>query len=314
MSKLILGSICLMAASGIWGGMYVIIKYLLEYVSPFVLLWLRFLIAFIFLGACLMLRNKEQVKRSDWLFMIWLGFIGYLVSNGAGFVGTHLSTAHMGSLITATAPAFALVFAYWLLKEKLSLNKIISVAMAICGVVIVIGMETTEGSRQMSGNLFLVLDAVAWALYCVYVKKISGKYSSLAISCYGTGAALLVTTPVMIMDLNMEDLYNLKEISIWMGILYLGVVATAIAFFLWNKGMEWMEVGVGSMFYFFTPVTGGLFGWLFLGETITWSFFAGGSLIFMGTLLVVLRNPASMLSTKRTVNKSSLDRSHKQVY
>ncbi|MFP3126185.1 DMT family transporter [Ectobacillus funiculus] len=312
MFRLILGSICLMAASGIWGGMFVISKYLLEYVSPFVLLWLRFLIAFIVLGACLMFRKKERVQRSDWLFMVWLGFIGYLAANGSGFIGTYLSTAHMGSLITAASPAFTLVLAYWLLKEKLTLKKMISVAMATCGVVIVIGMETTEGSRQMIGNLFLVLGALAWALYCVSVKKIAAKYSSLAISAYATGAALLVTTPAMMIDLNMEDLYNLKEMSIWMGILYLGVVATAIAFFLWNKGMEYLEAGIGSMFYFFTPVIGGLFGWLFLGEKLSWSFFAGGLLIFMGTLLVVLRNPVSMLSTKRMVNKSSLDSSHKQ--
>lgn len=44
-----------------------------------------------------------------------------------------------------------------------------------------------------------------------------------------------------------------------------------------------------------------------LGETLTWSFFAEGMLIFIGTLLVVLQNPVSMLSTERMV---SVDRSH----
>jgi len=294
-----------MIASGIWGGMYVVSKYLLEYVSPFVLLWLRFLIAFIVLGACFKLRKKEKVQRNDWLFMVWLGFIGYLVSNGSGFIGTHLSTAHMGSLITAASPTFTLVLAYLLLKEKLTIKKIIAIAMATCGVVITVGMETTEGNRQMLGNLFLVLDALAWALYCVYVKKITGKYSTLAISTYATGAALLVTTPVMLMDLNIEDLYSLKEISIWLGILYLGVVATAIAFFLWNKGMEWLEAGIGSIFYFFVPVIGGIFSWIYLGEVISSSFLVGGLLIFIGTLIVFLKKPQILTKSKLVMKQKT---------
>ncbi|MDR4946022.1 DMT family transporter [Neobacillus cucumis] len=291
MSKVLVGSICLLSAASMWGGMYVVSKYMLEYVSPFFLLWLRYLIAFFLLGFCWYFQKKQRIERRDFPLMVWLGFIGYCVSNGSGFIGTHLSTAHMGALIESSSPAFTLLFAYFLIKEKLTWKKVISVAMATCGLFLVIGMEKGDRKGHLLGNLILMLGAISWALYSVNIKKIGSKYSSLTITTFTTGTALLFMTPVMLLDLRTQDFIILKELPFLMGILYLGVIATAAAFFLWNKGMELMEAGIGSMFYFFVPVIGGVFGWLFLGEVISSSFLAGGLFIFIGSLIIFLKKP-----------------------
>ncbi|WP_374720583.1 DMT family transporter, partial [Parageobacillus toebii] len=71
-------------------------------------------------------------------------------------------------------------------------------------------------------------------------------------------------------------------------ILYLGVVSTAGAFFLWNKGMEMMDAGIGSLFFFFQPLVGAVFGFLFLHEQITASFYLGGLLIIIGVFIAVM--------------------------
>jgi drug/metabolite transporter (DMT)-like permease len=79
-----------------------------------------------------------------------------------------------------------------------------------------------------------------------------------------------------------------QPLVLW-GIVYLGVVSTAGAFFLWNKGLELMEAGAGSLFFFFQPVVGAFFGWLLLGETLSWNFFVGGLFIVFGVGLAVLQ-------------------------
>ena len=301
MSKVLVGSLCLLAAAGMWGGMYVVSKYTLEYVSPFVLLWLRYFLAFVLLWLFRFFQKKQPIESRDLPLIIWLGFTGYIVSNASGFIGTHLSSAHMGSLVSSASPAFALLLAYFLIKERLTLKKIISVAIATFGLVLVIGFEEGVGKGHLLGNLLLILGAIAWALYSVNVKKIGSKYSSLTITTFATGVALIMMTPAMLFDLEIQDFNLLKEYQILLSILYLGIFATAAAFFLWNKGMEYMEAGIGSMFYFFAPIIGGLFGWLFLKEAISPSFLAGGLLIFIGTLILFLKKPPFLIKNNKAL-------------
>lgn len=70
-----------------------------------------------------------------------------------------------------------------------------------------------------------------------------------------------------------------------LGVLYLGIVSTAGAFFLWNKGLELMDASIGSLFFFFQPIVGSLLGWLLLNETLNSNFFIGGILIICSVLI-----------------------------
>ena len=73
-----------------------------------------------------------------------------------------------------------------------------------------------------------------------------------------------------------------------LGILYIGIGSTAIAFFLWNKSFELLDAAAASLFFFAQPVVGALLSAIFLGEKLGWSFFAGGALILLGALLGLL--------------------------
>ncbi|MCM3569025.1 DMT family transporter [Neobacillus mesonae] len=296
MPRVFIGSICLLTAAGMWGGMYVVGKYALEYISPFVLLWLRYLIAFVILCIC-WFQKREPINRKDFPLIAWLGLMGYCVSNGGAFVGTYLSTAHMGVLISSASPAFTLVFACFFIKEKLTWKKLIAVVTSMYGLFLIIGYE--ENSRgHLIGNVILLAGAASWALYSVNVKSIGARYSSLTLTTFATGAALILITPAMLIDVEPKDFMNIQKPSILMGILYLSIIATAAAFFLWNKGMEMMEAGIGSMFYFFAPVIGGLLSWIFLKETISQSFMVGGLLIFMGMFVLISKKPQVWLKVK----------------
>jgi drug/metabolite transporter (DMT)-like permease len=72
------------------------------------------------------------------------------------------------------------------------------------------------------------------------------------------------------------------------GVLYLGVISTAGAFFLWNKGLQLTEASSGGLYFFFQPLVGTILGWTILEEKISWSF-GVGALLIMGGVLLVLR-------------------------
>ncbi|WP_410983141.1 DMT family transporter [Bacillus cereus] len=288
MKQTILGAICLSLAASIWGGMYVVSKYVLDFIPPLTLVWLRFIIAFFVLYMILKIterKNKKKIHihKRDWFLFAWIGFIGYFVSITCQFIGTKLSDAHTGSLVTAATPAFMVVFASLILKEKLTTRRILSTILATIGVIIVIGWDIEVGSYFI-GTIILVGAAITWALLSIYVKIASTRFSSLVITTYAIFFSLFFITPCMIWELQSSPIENLN-VNIILGILYLGIISTAGAFFLWNKGLELMDASIGSLFFFFQPIVGSLLGWLLLNETLNRNFFIGGALIIFSVVI-----------------------------
>ena len=159
MKQTILGAIYLSLVASIWGGMYVVSKYVLDFIPPLTLVWLRFIIAFVVLYGILKLAEKSKRKsnhsQKDWLLFAWIGFIGYFISITCQFIGTKLSDAHTGSLVTSATPAFMVIFAALILKEKLTARRLLSTIIATIGVIIVIGWDIEIGSYFI-GTIILV--------------------------------------------------------------------------------------------------------------------------------------------------------------
>ncbi|PEA02403.1 DMT family transporter [Bacillus cereus] len=288
MKQTILGAICLSLAASIWGGMYVVSKYVLDFIPPLTLVWLRFIIAFVVLYGILKLAEKKQkkkvtIRKKDWLLFAWIGFIGYFISITCQFIGTKLSDAHTGSLVTSATPAFMVIFAALILKEKLSARRLLSTILATIGVIIVIGWDIEIGSYFI-GTIILVGAAITWALLSIYVKIASIQFSSLVITTYAIFFSLFFITPFMIWELQTSSIGTVNTYVIF-GVLYLGIVSTAGAFFLWNKGLELIDASIGSLFFFFQPIVGSLLGWLLLNETLNSNFFIGGILIICSVLI-----------------------------
>jgi drug/metabolite transporter (DMT)-like permease len=293
MKNTFLGALYLSLAASIWGGMYVVSKYVLDFVPPITLVWFRYVIAFVVLFVILKLHQSKTktsifIRKQDWFLLGWIGFIGYFVSISLQFIGTKLSDAHTGALITSATPAFIVLFAKLVLKETLTIRKIIALLLATIGVVIVIGFDGNTG-KSFWGNIVLLGAAVTWALLSVYVKVASSRFSILTITTYAILFALLFTTPFMIWELQSTEMI-LHNTYVILGILYLGIVSTAGAFFLWNKGMEMVDAGIGSLFFLFQPLVGSFLGWLLLNEHLNENFFIGGILILVGALIVVTKN------------------------
>ncbi|MGE1214543.1 DMT family transporter [Bacillus toyonensis] len=288
MKQTILGAICLSLAASIWGGMYVVSKYVLDYIPPLTLVWLRFIIAFVVLYGILKIAEKKQkkkvtIRKKDWLLFAWIGFIGYFISITCQFIGTKLSGAHTGSLVTSATPTFMVIFAAIILKEKLTARRLLSTIIATIGVIIVIGWDIEIGSYFI-GTIILVGAAITWALLSIYVKIASARFSSLVITTYAIFFSLFFITPFMIWELQVASIGTVNTYVI-LGVLYLGVISTAGAFFLWNKGLELMDASIGSLFFFFQPIVGSLLGWLLLNETLNNNFFIGGILIICSVLI-----------------------------
>ncbi|MGG7621241.1 DMT family transporter [Bacillus coreaensis] len=288
MKNTLLGSLYLILASSIWGGMYVVVKVVVSVIPPLELVWMRYLVAIVTLLIIgLITRQKWRIEKRYFLIIIAIGIIGNAISIVAQETGTMLSTAQMGAIITSSTPAFMVVFARLILKERMTIKKGISVLFATFGVILIVGIGDVNMSSTL-GGIALFIAALTWALMSVLVKRLPSDYSQIVVTTYSILVALIVLTPFVLPRLHKINLSQLTDPTIWGGLLYLGIVSTACGFLLWNRGLQMLNASSGGIFFFFQPLVGTLLGWLILGETIGVTFWIGSFLILTGVLFVII--------------------------
>ncbi|TQR20597.1 DMT family transporter [Psychrobacillus vulpis] len=286
MKNTLLGSLYLSIAASIWGGMYVVVKVVVDVVPPLELVWIRYVIAFFTLLIIgIVTKQSWRIEKQDWLLIFVIGLVGNTISIVTQEVGTMLSTAQMGAIITSTTPAFMVIFARIILKERITIKKAISIIFATTGVCVIVGSAHIDSSQL--GGISLLTAALTWALMSVIIKRVPGHYSQIVITSYAILVAILVLTPFTFSRLPELDFVSMMNPSIWGGLVYLGVISTACGFLLWNRGLQMLNASSGGLFFFFQPIVGTFLGWLLLGEQIGLSFWIGTILIFMGVLLVI---------------------------
>lgn len=283
----LLGAICALLAAAIWGGVFVVSKYVLGYVPPVTLVAIRYVVALAVLWPLLARSHHRPVARGELPELAAIGVIGFGISIVAQFAGTQLSTAANGALITTATPALVVLFAYLILGEALSRRRMLGLALATLGVLVVSDPRAARLSPELlMGNALLAIAALTWALYSVLAKRAARTHSVLTVTTYAALFGLLGTAPFVPFELAWTGApVDVPPIAL-LGIVYIGVVSTAGAFYLWNKGMALLDASAAALLFFAQPVVGSLLGWLLLGETLGPAFLAGGALILAGVVVV----------------------------
>ena len=274
-----------LSAAAIWGGMYVVSKVVLEIIPPLALVALRLILGILTLAVVVVMRAKPRVEKKQFWQVFGVGFIGYGVSLSFQFIGTKLSTAANGSLVTSATPAFVLIFAAVLLGEQITLRRFLALTIASIGVVAVIDPRTAQLNPDMFwGNLSLIAAALTWALYSVLVRKVTRKLDVLTVSLIAFAGGLPVSIPLGIREIARQGIGEITP-GIIAGILFLGIISTALAMYLWNTAFAILDAGIASLTFFAQPLVGTALGIVFLHETIGPLFIPGGILIGIGLVI-----------------------------
>ena len=285
MNKTVVGILSGLGAASIWGGMYVVSKVVLDVIPPFALVSLRLILGALTLALVLLIRGFPPISRRQALEVLGVGLVGYGISLSLQFLGTKLSTAANGSLVTSATPAFVLVFASLVLKEKITWLRLAALLLATLGVIAVIDPRSAQLNPDLFlGNLALIGAAVTWALYSVLVRKTTRDVNVLLFSLIAFLGGLPVSVPAGAWELQTMGVGELS-LGIVGGVLFLGIISTALAMVLWNTAFAFVDASLASLTFFAQPVVGTLLGWLFLGERITPLFLLGGLLIGLGLVV-----------------------------
>ncbi|MGC8855200.1 MAG: DMT family transporter [Anaerolineae bacterium] len=285
MNRPLIGILSGLGAAAIWGGMYVVSKVVLEVIPPFSLITLRLLLGGITLGVILSWRGGLKIQPAQFWAVFGVGSIGYGISLGFQFIGTKLSTAANGSLVTSATPAFILFFAWILLHERITPRRLLALLISTVGVLAILDPRAARfDSALFWGNLSLVAAALSWALYSVLIRMVTRKLDVLTVSLIAFSGGLPIVLPGSAWEMTHQGIGAISP-GVVGGVLFLGIISTALAMYLWNTAFATLDAGIASLTFFAQPIVGTILGVIFLGEVITPSFVAGGILIGVGLLI-----------------------------
>lgn len=274
-----------LTAASIWGGMYVVSKVVMAVIPPFSLVVTRLVLGILTLAIIVAIRKSWKVMRRQFWRIFSVGLVGYGISLGFQFVGTRLSTAANGSLVTSATPAFVLLFAALILAERITLRRLVALGIATAGVVAVIDPRNAALSPSFFwGNICLVAAALTWALYSVLIRKVTRDTDVLTTTLIAFIGGLPVCLPLSCWEA-MTQGFGRISLGVVGGILFIGIISTAIAMYLWNTAFTILDAGTASLTFFAQPVVGTLLSVLFLSERITPLFVIGGVLIGVALLV-----------------------------
>ncbi len=283
--------IYLLLVAIIWGAAGPIIKYTLGGLDPLPFLAYRFAISgviavlyFVFTGF-----SFSKIKSVIPAAIVY-GLLAFTVALSALFTGLDNSTVLDLTLLATISPLIIAAGGAILFRDNITKQEKIGVSIVLLGVIInnFYPFLAGEARTHLSGNLFLLLFLLADTSSVLFAKKaVKDSIPAIALTNIGlvVGAATLIPFVVLSTDTNLIATISALPINYHLGVWYMALLSGNLAYFLWVRGQQSIEVSEAALFYYLQPIFAVPLAVLWLGEHITPHFIVGAILIATGVAL-----------------------------
>ena len=294
-----LTDLALFALCVIWGVNFSVIKVALIEIQPLAFNALRFPLAAATLFVLLRWRGAIPMPQpGDRIRIVLLGLLGNVVYQFLFIFGIDGTLAGNASLVLATVPIWTLILSTALGQGQHTGAVWVGVLAALGGIVLVV----VGGNREVDflaglprGDLLLVAASVTWAVYTVGTQDLARKYGALAVTSWTLWIGTVGLVAAGAGSLAGMDLRAVSPMA-WAGVAYAGVLGIAIAYLLWNYGLEHIGSSRTAAFSNLVPVVALVTAALWLGEKPTAPQLVGAVIIIGGVWLVRVAQAREVLS------------------
>ena len=234
MSNTLKVHLSLLIVSLIYGATFSMAKIIMpSLIEPYGFILLRVLSGAVLFLIVHTLFVKEKVERKDLAPLAISAFFGVAANMLMFFKGLAITSPINGSVLMLVTPVFVLVLSTIIYKESLHWQKVSGVLMAAVGALFLIGgWRLRFEADKVVGDIFIIFNALSYAIYLVYVRKLMRKYSPITVSKWNFLFGFLFVLPFGLEELKAVDwsLYGSVE---W-GIIAFVLLGTTFLTYLLN--------------------------------------------------------------------------------
>ena len=232
-------------------------------------------------------RGKLKINWKDLWMFLGTGICSLVFFNICSFYTIAHTTMAVASMLLYTAPCMVMLMAALFFKERLTAGKLLSVAVAILGCVLITDLSGASLSP------WLVLTGLGagfgYALYSIFSVPALKKYSPITITVYTFIVAGLALLPIA-KPWEMASAIQTPQ-AVW-GVLGLGILSTLAPYLLYTKGLQYTEAGRASVMAFSEPLCATLAGIIVFGESLSLKNGIGILCIFLSIVLINVKRGA----------------------
>jgi drug/metabolite transporter (DMT)-like permease len=289
--------ILLILANLFWAGNIVLGRGLAGVVPPIALAYWRwtgaFLVAVGF--AWPYLKRDAPALLRHWRMMLLLSLTGIATYNTMSYIGLASTTALNVLLLQSAGPLVIIVWAFVLFGERPTMWQATGVLLSLIGVATIAGrgsLETLLHLRLNRGDVWILAALAIYGIYAAMFRVRPAAHPlSFLVATMGIGSMMIL--PFYLWEFAQGNRIQ-GSISAWLGLAYIAVFPSFIAYLFFNRGIELIGAARASQSWHLMPVFGSILAVLFLGETFYLYHAAGIALIAAGIVLAsVRRRPAS---------------------
>ncbi|HOP94745.1 MAG TPA: DMT family transporter [Dictyoglomaceae bacterium] len=285
------GVLILLLVTLIWGSTFSFSKIALSYLSPFLLLFLRFSLGTLSLLFYLLIkRQRIDINLPGFL----LGMINFLAI-ALQTIGLKYTTATKTAFITGLSVLMVPFLEWCILKNKIYWNVWLGVFLGFLGLLL-LTVDFSKLNTINLGDLLVFLCAILYTIQIVYIAYMVSKNSALDLAF----SELLFTSIFslifyLILESRNFPINYFPEFIFH--ILYLGIIATSFALTLQLVGQKYLSPTKSALIYNLEPVFASIFAIFLLSEKLKITQWIGASFILIA-LFISMYDPSQDILKK----------------
>lgn len=241
--------------------------------------------ALILLAAAAALRRPFPRRPGDLAKLALFALFGIVVNQVCFVEGLHRTTPSHSAILMTSVPAATLLFAILLGRERRTRRKLVAVALAFVGVMLVLRPEQASFSSQtFVGDSLQLINALSFSFFLVISKRLLERLDTLAATAVLMSFGAIGIVPVAWVPLGA---FRPGEVPahVWWLAAFIVVFPTAGAYFLNYWALRRADPSIVALFIYLQPVLAtGLSVWL-LGERPESRTILGGIFVCAGVWL-----------------------------
>lgn len=278
----------------IWGSTFLVVQHTIALVGPYTFLALRFSIGALALGI-IFHKRLARISRAE---IISGSIISLFLFGSYTFqtIGLQYTTTSKAGFITGMYVPLVAMLAVPMLRQRPTTGGVLGVILSMAGLFLI----SVNRSFQLSFDLgeYLIMGcAIATAFHVIFVSKFAPKVDAINLTVVQTAVTALFC--VVAMGIAHEP-FVLPVLPVWGSVLFMGVIATALALAVMNRVQQFVSSTQATLIYALELVWVGLLGML-VGEQLSFFAWIGCASIFLGMITGSLRLPKRSKKTEKLV-------------